>query len=165
MTFRGQARSVHPDRLATLVRIGGAECPEPVIINRVGSRAAMKSQRGFTIIEITVAIVVLTVGLLGLVTTAALVTRMIARGQRTAMAATFAQSRLERLRSAACIPAQRAGGSDTLYRGSNWVAINRWAFSTSPSSLTTFRVRIVTMSKTDRGAIRVDTSESSIPCR
>jgi hypothetical protein len=52
-----------------------------------------------------------------------------------------------------------------LYRGSTWVAINRWAFSTSPSSLTTFRVRIVTMSKTDRGAIRVDTSESSIPCR
>ena len=38
------------------------------------------SQRGFTIVEIIIAIVVLTVGLLGLVSTAALVTRMIARG-------------------------------------------------------------------------------------
>lgn len=125
----------------------------------------MKNDRGFTIIEITVAIVVLTVGLLGLVTTAALVTRMSARGQRVTRAATFTQSRLERLRLTACIPAQRVDGSDTLYRGSTWVAINRWAFSANPTSPTTFRVRIVTMSKTDRGAIRVDSSESSIPCR
>lgn len=155
---------MHSARQATLARIGGAQCPESAVINRVESRVAMKCRRGFTVIEVTVAIVVLTVGLLGLVTTAALVTRMLARGQRTAMAATFAQSRLERLRSAACIPAQRADGSDTLSRGSTWVAINRWAFSGS-SSPTTFRVRIVTISKTDRGAIRVDTSESSIPCR
>lgn len=156
---------MHPDGLATLVRSGGAECPESVIINRVGRRAAMKSERGFTIIEITVAIVVLTVGLLGLVTTAALVTRMIGRGQRSTMASTFAQRRLERLRLAACIPDQRVSGSDTLSRGSTWVAINRWGFSTNPSSPTTFRVRMVTISKTDKGAIRVDTSEGSIPCR
>jgi prepilin-type N-terminal cleavage/methylation domain-containing protein len=156
---------VHPDRLATLVRIGGSECPESVIINRVGSRAAMKNRRGFTIIEITVAIVVLTVGLLGLVTTAALVTRMMGRGQRTAMAAAFAQSRVERLRSSACIPAQRVQGSDTLFRGSTWVAINRWAFSANPSSPTTFRVLVVTLSKTVKSAVRVDSSESSIPCR
>ncbi|HEY6108864.1 MAG TPA: prepilin-type N-terminal cleavage/methylation domain-containing protein, partial [Gemmatimonadales bacterium] len=129
------------------------------------SRAAMKHRRGFTIIEITVSIVVLTVGLLGLVTTAALVTRMMGRGQRTAMSATFAQSRLERLRSSACIPAQRVEGSDTLFRGSAWVAINRWAFTANPSSPTTFRVRVVTLSKTVKGAVRVDTSESSIPCR
>ena len=125
----------------------------------------MKSERGFTIIEVTVAIVVLTVGLLGLVTTAALVTRMMGRGQRSAMAATFAQRRLERLRLAACIPDQRVSGSDTLSRGSTWVAINRWGFSANPANPTTFRVRIVTISKTDKGAIRVDTSESSIPCR
>lgn len=125
----------------------------------------MRNERGFTIIEIIVAIVVLTVGLLGLVTTAALVTRMMGRGQRTAMSATFAQSRLERLRSSACIPTQRVEGSDTLFRGSNWVAINRWAFSANPTSPTTFRVRVVTLSKTVKNAVRVDTSESSIPCR
>lgn len=160
-----QARSVQRTCLATLVRISGAECPVSVCINRVESRAAMRPERGFTIVEITVAIVVLTVGLLGLVTTAALVTRMIGRSQRSATAATFAQSRLERLRSAACIPAQRVSGSDTLYRGSTWVAINRWDFFANPSSPTTFRVRMVTISRADRGTLRADTSENSIPCR
>ena len=47
----------------------------------------MKQERGFTIVEVIVAMLVLTVGLLGLVTSAALVTRMIGRGQRSAVAA------------------------------------------------------------------------------
>jgi len=76
-----------------------------------------KNQRGFTIIEIIIAIIVLTVGLLGLVTTGALVTRMIARGQRSASASAFASRRLERERNKACIDAQRNSGQDTLYRG------------------------------------------------
>jgi len=40
----------------------------------------MKREQGFTIVEVIVAILVLTVGLLALVTSAALVTRMIGRG-------------------------------------------------------------------------------------
>ena len=124
----------------------------------------MTRERGFTLVEVIIAIIVLTVGLLGLVTTAALVTRMMARGQRTAMSATFAQQRLERGRLAACIPAQRNGGSDTLYRGSTWVAINNWSFSNNPSDATAFRMRIVTRSKTVKGSTRVDTVETSILC-
>ena len=62
-----------------------------------------QNERGFTIIEIIIAIIVLTVGLLGLVTTGALVTRMLARGQRSATAAAFASRRLERMRIAGCI--------------------------------------------------------------
>ncbi|MBI1967765.1 MAG: prepilin-type N-terminal cleavage/methylation domain-containing protein, partial [Gemmatimonadetes bacterium] len=53
------------------------------------------NERGFTIIEIIIAIIVLTVGLLGLVSTAALVTRMIGRGQRSTEAAIFAAQRME----------------------------------------------------------------------
>src|SRR5438552_16777992 len=85
-----------------------------------------RKQSGFTIIEIIIAIMVLTVGLLALVTTAALVTRMIARGQRSAVASMFASQRAEQLRPAACIPAQRVNGSDTLWRGTKWVAYNPW---------------------------------------
>src|SRR2546422_9577267 len=81
-----------------------------------------RKQSGFTIIEIIIAIMVLTVGLLALVTTAALVTRMIARGQRSAVASMFASQRAEQLRPAACIPAQRVNGSDTLWRGPDSVA-------------------------------------------
>ena len=54
---------------------------------------ANAKRRGFTIIEIIIAIIVLTVGVLGMVTTAALVTRMIARGQRSAAASAFAARR------------------------------------------------------------------------
>ena len=122
----------------------------------------MKNERGFTIIEIIIAIIVLTVGLLGLVTTAALVTRMIARGQRSAMAATFAAQRMERLRPAACIDVQRVGGADTLYRGSTWVAFSNWVFVDEGNSY--YRVRVVTTYKTDQNRVRVDTLEAGIPC-
>src|SRR5207245_11267616 len=92
------------------------------------SDTRMNSQRGFTIIEVIIAIIVLTVGLLGLVTTAALVTRMIARGQRSAMAATYAAQRMEPMRPADCIDAQRVGGTATRYRGSAWRAASTWPF-------------------------------------
>ena len=120
------------------------------------------NQRGFTIVEIIIAIVVLTVGLLGLVTTAALVTRMIARGQRSANASAFAARRLERLRPAACITAQRVGGSDTLYRGSAWVAINTWTFTDVGSN--TYRLKIRTTSRTIKNRVRADSTETTIPC-
>lgn len=90
---------------------------------------ARGGERGFTIVEVIIAIVVLTVGLLGLVTTAALVTRMIGQGQRSAVAATFASQRLERLRLTACDPVQRVDGSETLNRGGVAVATNAWRFT------------------------------------
>jgi len=120
------------------------------------------NERGFTIIEIIIAIIVLTVGLLGLVSTAALVTRMIARGQRSANAAAFAARRLERLRPAACITAQRVAGSDTLYRGSTWVAINTWAFTDMGNN--NYRLKIRTTSKTIKNRVRADSTETAIPC-
>ena len=117
---------------------------------------------GFTIVEIIIAILVLTVGLLGLATTAALVTRMIARGQRSSAAAGFAQRRLERLRPGACLPALRVGGTDTLLRGAGWIAINRWAWTDMGNNV--WRLTIHTSSKTTRSGVRVDSTETMIPC-
>jgi prepilin-type N-terminal cleavage/methylation domain-containing protein len=122
----------------------------------------MTNQRGFTLIEVIIAIIVLTIGVMGLATTAALVTRMIARGQRSAMAATFAAQRMELERPAACIAAQRIGGSDTLYRGSSWVASNTWKFVDEGNSF--YRLRVVTTYLTDRFNTRVDTMEAGITC-
>lgn len=64
----------------------------------------MKTKRngGFTIVEILVAIMVLTVGLLALVSTAATVTRMIGQGQRYTRASTMALQRFELLRAQDC---------------------------------------------------------------
>ncbi len=118
---------------------------------------------GFTIIEIIIAILVLTVGLLGLVTTAAVVTRMIGRGQRSGAAAAFAARRLERLRPAACIAAQRVAGSDTLYRGAAWIAMNRWTYTDAGND--NYRVKIWTTSRTVQNRVRVDSTEATIPCK
>lgn len=122
----------------------------------------MKNERGFTIIEVIIAIIVLTVGLLGLVTTAALVTRMIARGQRSAVAATYAAQRMERMRPAACIPAQQVPGSESLYRGSTRVATNDWTFANAGNN--TFRLRVITTYLTSNNRTRTDTLETSVSC-
>jgi prepilin-type N-terminal cleavage/methylation domain-containing protein len=121
---------------------------------------SMKSNAGFTIVEILIAIVVLTVGILGMVTTSALVTRMIARGQRTAVAAQFAAQRFERLRVTGC--ANRVAGADTLKRGSNWVSINTWAFTDIGNQ--TFRIVLTNQFKTQQNKIRTQTLETSISC-
>lgn len=122
----------------------------------------IKNRKGFTIIEIIIAIIVLTVGVLGMVTTAALVTRMIARGQRSAAASTFASRRLERMRVAACVPAQRVNGADTLYRGSTWVSINNWTF-TDAGNLN-YRLKVVSTYKTIKNRVRRDSTETTITC-
>ncbi len=62
----------------------------------------MSARRGFTVVEVVVAIVVLSIGILGLATTAALVTRMIGQGTRFTEASTLAQERFEMLRPLPC---------------------------------------------------------------
>ena len=119
-----------------------------------------QNHRGFTIIEIIIAIIVLTVGVLGLVSTAALVTRMIGRGQRSAVATAFGARRLERLRARACTA--RANGADTLYRGSNWVAFNTWTFTDAGNQ--NYRLKVVTTYKTVKNRVRRDSTETTIPC-
>jgi type IV pilus modification protein PilV len=68
----------------------------------------MTDRRGFTIIEVLVAVMILSVGILGLVTTAGLVTRMIGQGQRYTEASTMASERFEILRAQSC-PAEGTG--------------------------------------------------------
>lgn len=119
---------------------------------------------GFTIVEVIIAIMVLTVGVLGLVTTAALVTRMIARGQRSAVAGTFAAQRMERLRTAACIPAQRLPGAENLMRGSTTVASNIWRFTLVAGSTNTWRIDVTTTYKTVKNRSRTERMETIVLC-
>ena len=121
----------------------------------------MTSQRGFTIVEVIVAIMVLTIGLLGLVTSSALVTRMIARGQRSANAATFAAKRLEILRATGC--KSEAAGKDSLTTQSGTlVATNSWVFTSATNKGWT--VVDTVKYQTSKGAWRTDILESEISC-
>lgn len=117
---------------------------------------------GFTIIEVMIAVVILSVGLLGLTTTSGLVTRMMGRGQRSEMAAILAMQRMERVRPAACIPAQRVAGSETITRGGVQVARVSWTFTDAGNQ--SIRVRVVTDFLVSPTRVRTDTMETSVTC-
>ncbi|MGH7665228.1 MAG: type IV pilus modification PilV family protein [Gemmatimonadaceae bacterium] len=61
-----------------------------------------RGRDGFTLVELIVAIVILSIGVLGLASTAAVVTRQMSGGAQQTLAANVAQSRFERLRSVNC---------------------------------------------------------------
>lgn len=71
----------------------------------------MTSPRGFTIVELLVAIVIFSVGLLALASTAGVILTSLTSTQSRTIAAEVAESRLERLRTTTC--ANRASGSAT----------------------------------------------------
>ncbi len=60
-----------------------------------------QNDRGFTLVEVLVAVMVLSVGITALVGSSALVTRMVGRGATETRAAEVAQQRLDNLRLAA----------------------------------------------------------------
>jgi prepilin-type N-terminal cleavage/methylation domain-containing protein len=97
----------------------------------------MTSNRGgFTIVELLVAMIILTVGLLALLGTSALDTRAIMRERNIDYAAIYAARRLEMLRIDAC----RGGvttpsaGSEFLIRGNDTLTKNAWTYSTTTTN-------------------------------
>jgi Tfp pilus assembly protein PilV len=122
-----------------------------------------RHEGGFTIIEVLIAIIVLVVGMLGLVMTAAMLSRMMGRANRAQAAATFASQRMEKMRPAACIAAQRVAGSDTLRRGSVVIAINRYEFIDMGSS--SYRLRVISTWPATKNRTRTDTLEMGVPCQ
>lgn len=122
-----------------------------------------KHEGGFTILEILVAVMVLTVGVLGLVMTAALTTRMMGRANRAQQAAAYASKRMEMMRTAACIAGQRNAGRDTLYRGTAMIAYNSWSYADMGSE--SYRLRVITTWETTKNQLRSDTLEQGVPCR
>ena len=115
----------------------------------IGARqpSATHPRAGFTIVELLVALMIFAVGMLGLAATAGSVTKMMGGAKRQVLAATIAQSRLERLRSSPCTSI--VSGADTT-RG----IVNKWTVSavvrgmnvidsvTFPTSRTDKRTRV-----------------------
>lgn len=116
----------------------------------------MKSERGFTVVEVLIAVLILTVGLLGMVTTAALTTRMIAQGQRYSEASAIANERFEILRAKSC--AEMTGGSAQLGR----FAVS-WTVTPDPAN--TRRQVDVTVVSPVPGGTRTDRFTTIIACR
>lgn len=70
----------------------------------------MNGERGFSLVEVIAAMVILTIGVLGLAASAAAVGRLTTEGARMSGAALAASSKFEALRAGGCT--LMAGGSD-----------------------------------------------------
>jgi prepilin-type N-terminal cleavage/methylation domain-containing protein len=121
------------------------------------------SRRGFTIVEVVVAMMIMTIAVLALASSSGLVSKMMIRGHNAEMASAFAARRIDQLRLTGCTPAARVNGADTLFRGtSNWAAINSWVWSDAGKS--TYRMKVTTSYRSSGGLTGTNTSESSISC-
>lgn len=120
----------------------------------------MNNARGFTVVEVVIAIVILSLGILGLVSTAAQVTRMVGQGARYSQAGALATERFEQLRATTC--ASMTSGSET--RGGYYI---RWSVSSSSSNdgVDSRQVILQVVSPTVQGSrSRTDNFTTVIPC-
>lgn len=123
----------------------------------------MHDSRGFTLVEVLLAIILLTLGLLALGTSGLFVTATLDRSGRSTVAANFASRRLELLRPAACAPARRVAGSEQLTQGSAVLATNRWWFESGPRGVVL--VRVANTHHAGRNRFRTDTLKTAVLCR
>ena len=120
----------------------------------------IRSKEGFTLVEVIVAILILTTGLLAIAAGSGSVYRMLGSGRRSAYGAALAQSRIEWLRREASRTTPRCSalvaGSTTQSNGVS----DAWSLTDNGSTKT---VREVVTTVTPRGSSR-DTVFALIEC-
>lgn len=114
------------------------------------------NERGFTIIEVIVAITMLLVGLVGFISASAMLTRMLGRGDRATTAAFYAQERLERLQATRCVGL--VGGTETRANGGYSLS---WRVTPLGNAQ---RVELVVQYTATPGRTRSDTMETTVLC-
>ena len=119
------------------------------------------ARRGFTIVEVVIAMMIMTVAVLALASSFGLVSKMMTRGHNAEMASAFSMRRMDQLRLTGCTA--RPNGADTLFRGTtNWAAINSWVWTDATGG--TYRVKVTTKYRSSNGATGTNVSETSISC-
>ena len=109
-----------------------------------------------SVVEVLIAITVLSIGVLGLIGTGVAVQRLLGRGHWATVAATRAEGRLELLRASAMAPSG-CGGISSGSAGLPGQLSERWTVSGGTSTVT---VQVVVS-----GGARPDTVTAVIPCR
>jgi type IV pilus modification protein PilV len=128
--------------------------------------SATKSTGGFTLIEVLVAITILSVGILALAGTAGTVNRLIAQGKRRTQSAQVAAQRFEILRRVAnqtatrCTSASFANGTQSYASGYLKGVTETWTISTSGTMRT---ITEIVSRPTTRGT-RADTLQTKVSC-
>ena len=117
------------------------------------------ARRGFTLVELMVAIIILAVGILGLAGTSAVITRQMGSASKQTVAATIAQSRFDSLSSIDCAGLAPAGGTSSGTSTNARGISERWRVADGND------VKILTDSITIVGQRRVLVYESYMSCR
>ena len=121
-----------------------------------------RDQRGFTLIELMLSLMLFTVGILSLGATSSIVVRTMGGAREQTLAATMAQSRFEQLRAFGCTTSGLAGGSAST-RG----IAEKWTVTTPSSANNAARYRLLTDSvtyRTSRGStVKVYNSQRLCP--
>jgi prepilin-type N-terminal cleavage/methylation domain-containing protein len=121
-------------------------------------------RRGFTLAEVMVALVLLTLGVMALVGSSAMVSRMIGKGRSSTIAVQVATARIERLRRIAastiprCISPQFASDSTTTGGVSE-----RWVVAPGGGTGLSRRVSVILAYRDPRGPVR-DTLDTIVLC-
>ena len=113
-----------------------------------------RSERGFTLAELMVAVVIFSIGLLAMAGTAGVIVTTLTSTQSRTIAAGVAESRFERIRTTAC--ASRASGSATT-RG----IAETWTLSHLPRAEDDVTVSVTFLSN---HRTRSETFQSILPC-
>ena len=116
----------------------------------------VSTRRGFTFVEVVVAMLMLTAGVLALASSTASLSRILNRGSVSTTGAWYAQSRLEKLRATGC--ASLASGSEIPAPSYHLI----WTVTT-PSGSRTKQIELVSMYP-GGGATRTDTVMTLVPC-
>jgi prepilin-type N-terminal cleavage/methylation domain-containing protein len=113
-----------------------------------------RNRRGFTLVELVVAIMVISIGIIGLASTAGAVTRQMGGGRRMVIAASIARARFEKMAAQNCATVA-SGSASTRGIAESWTA--------TQGTLSVVVQNTVTYTTT-RGN-RSQTFTTRIPCR
>ena len=121
---------------------------------------AVRGSSGFTVVEVLVAVVVISIGLLALAGSSAAAARMLAGGRQATLAAEAAERRLEELRrqAHAAAPACPAPASGSV-SGSDGID-ERWAVLAGSGTAV---LRVIVTRHTSRGDV-TDTLATAVAC-
>ena len=121
-----------------------------------------RSARGFTLIEVLVAIVLLTVGVMTLLGSSALVSRMIGRGRGSTVAVQVATARLERLRRVAASTTPKCTSPQFVSDSTTTAGVaERWIVE--PGAGLSRRVSVILAYRDPRGPVG-DTLRTTVLC-
>jgi prepilin-type N-terminal cleavage/methylation domain-containing protein len=126
--------------------------------NQAGRTAQLPGRRGVTLVELIVAMTILTVGLLGFVASSAYLTRGLIGANNDTVAGVIGQSGLEELAGTACLTVPLNQVNQTVTRG-----ITRRSRVTNNGNNTL--LVLDSLSWKARGKTRVATFLSIMPCR